>query len=49
VEKNVRLSEVTSSAIIEAFDATFSSHYQNSEYEDYRPKRDGDRCPRADA
>ena len=47
VEWNVRLSEVTSPDILEKFDATFSSYWQSPEYEDYDPKRDGDRLANA--
>lgn len=47
VEWNVRLSEVTSPDILEKFDATFSSYWQSPEYEDYDPKRDGDRLASA--
>ena len=47
VEWNVRLSEVTSPDILEKFDATFSSYWQSPEYEDYDPKRDGERLANA--
>jgi len=47
VEWNVRLSEVTSPDILQKFDATFSSYWQSPEYEDYDPKRDGDRLANA--
>jgi superfamily II DNA or RNA helicase/HKD family nuclease len=47
VEWNVRLSQVTSSDLLDKFDATFDSYWQSPEYQDYDPARDASRFDRA--
>ncbi|HWC23809.1 MAG TPA: DUF3427 domain-containing protein [Flexivirga sp.] len=43
VEWNVRLSRVATPALLEKFDATFDTYWNDSAFEDYRPDRDADR------
>ena len=47
VEWNVRLSQVGSPDILEKFDATFATYWENPDYEPYDPVRDGARFDRA--
>ena len=47
VEWNVRLSQVGSPDILEKFDATFDTYWENPEYESYEPNRDAARFDRA--
>jgi superfamily II DNA or RNA helicase len=47
VEWNVRLSQVTSTDILEKFDATFDTYWESPEYESYDAIRDAARFDRA--
>ena len=47
VEWNVRLSEVSSPDILNKFQATFESYWEDAEYESYETGRDGERFNRA--
>jgi superfamily II DNA or RNA helicase/HKD family nuclease len=47
VEWNVRLSQVTSPEILEKFQATFGTYWEEKDFESYDPERDSDRFDRA--
>ena len=47
LEWNVRVSTVENSEVIERFKATFEQYWQEPEFEDYRPERDGERLEHA--
>ena len=47
VEWNVRLSQVTAPDILEKFQATFNTYWEEADFESYNPARDGDRFDRA--
>lgn len=43
VEWNVRLSKIATPALLDKFDATFDTYWNDGAFEDYRPGRDADR------
>jgi len=47
VEWNVRLSQVTTPDILEKFEATFNSYWEEPDFESYDPARDAERFDRA--
>lgn len=47
VEWNVRLSQITASDILEKFQATFDSYWEEADFESYDPDRDAERFDRA--
>ncbi|WP_425560066.1 DEAD/DEAH box helicase family protein, partial [Kineococcus glutinatus] len=47
LEWNVRLSAVANRALLDKFEATFTSYWESSSFETYQPERDGDKLDRA--